>query len=136
MSISTVQFSTLFPIYAAKASGILDIGDVYQTILTLTTPSLPAGEYTMGVAINAAFNEQKNRPMIWRVTGAMSVSECSDSIGDNDIGEKNRFYAYPKNFAGGVMTLVLEAKKSAAFSAQLDINFADLIIRRIGPERI
>jgi len=127
-----VELFDVSKFYTVKVADILDIGTVDQQIATLVTPSLDAGKYGIGYAFEANFNEQKNRPLIYSITGTFAGLEFSESIGDNDVGAKSRYYAFPKDWAGGAITLGLQMRKSASFSAQLDINFADVFVRRIG----
>ena len=118
--------------HAEKASAITNIGTAYQTIVTMTTPSLPAGEYMISYSYELNFNGQKNQPAISQLIGDFAGSEFSDSIGDNDIGDKNRAYAFPKTLTAGVYTLGIQMKKSAQFSAQLDVDFVDVMMQRVG----
>ena len=127
-----VEIFDLTEFHTGKVSGIIDIGTVNQQIITFSTPSLDPGLYLIGYAFEAAFNEQKNQPLIYSLTGTYAGAEFSLSIGDNDIGEVNNFYSFPKQWAGGVITIGLQARKSASFAQQLDITFADVFVKRIG----
>ena len=115
-----------------KSSGITDVGDVFEQLVTMTTPDLPAGVYMIGFSWEANFNEQKNRPFETQLTGTFAGAIYSDSVGDNDVGIKTRMYGFPKTWGGGVITLGMQGRKSASFSAQLDVDYIDVMVRRIG----
>ena len=118
--------------YTTKASAILDIGTTYQQVISLETPVLPAGKYIFSYSYELNFNNQKNQPAISQVTGHFAGSEFSDSIGDNDIGDKNRAYSYPFDHPGGLILTGLQFRKPAQFSAQLDVDHIDINIQRVG----
>ena len=130
--IDMAELFDILTIDAVKVSAVLNIGTVYQEVITLTTADLPAGQYVFAYAYELDFNTQKNQPCIHQVTGAFASAEFSDSIGDNDIGEKNKFYAYPFTHTGGVITAGINMKKSAGFSAQLDLTYMDIVVQRVG----
>ena len=117
-----------------KGVGILNIGMSYQQLVTLTTENLEPGKYLIGYSWEGDFHEQKNRPFYTQLTGTFAGEEFSDSIGDNDTGFKNRFYAFPKDWAGGVITLGVQGKKDSLFSAQMDITFIDVFVLRVGDQ--
>jgi len=114
-----------------KASAILDIGTVFEQLVTMTTPSLEAGTYMIAFAWEGNFHDQKNRPFDTQITGTFAGEIYSDSVGDNDVGIKTRYYAFPKVWAGGAITLGLQGRKDGSFSAQMDIEFIDVMIQRV-----
>lgn len=118
--------------HTVKAVDILDIGTVYQTAITMTTPVLEAGLYMIGFSFQADFHGQKNQPLNTLITGTFGGSEYSDSIGDNDTGFKTRYFGFPKPWAGGAITLGIDCKKASSFSAQCDIDFIDVMVYRVG----
>jgi len=115
-----------------KNSAILDIGTVMEPLVTMTTPTLQAGTYMISFSFEANFHNQKNQPMRSQITGDFAGEVYTDSVGDNDDGIKTRSYQFPKVWAGGPITLGLQASKSTAFAAQLDVNFVDVNIMRVG----
>jgi len=115
-----------------KNSAILDIGTVMEPLVTMTTPTLQAGTYIISFSFEANFHDQKNQPMYSQVTGDFAGDIYSDSIGDNDNGIKTRYYGFPKVWVGGPITLGLQASKAAGFGAQLDVNYVDVNVMRVG----
>ena len=113
-------------------NAILDIGTVMEPLVSMTTPVLDAGTYMLSFAFEANFNGQKNLPMLSQVTGDFAGEIYADSIGDNDGEIKTRYYAYPKVWAGGAIAFGLQASKDVSFAAQLDVNFVDVMIMRVG----
>jgi len=128
-----IKANDVYTFYTQKESGLLNIGTAFQEVITITTPSLAEGKYVIGYAFELNFDSQKNQPAIFQLTGTFgSATEFSSSIGDNDVGLKNRAYWFPKDWAGGPITVGINFKKSASFSAQLDVNFVDVVVRYVG----
>lgn len=115
-----------------KEAGILAIGSVFQQLVTLTTPVLEAGNYRLAFAWQADFHGQKNQPFESQLTGDYVGDIYSDSIGDNDGQIKNHHYAFIIVHAGGPLTLGMQGRKGPSFTAQLDVNFIDIMIDRVG----
>jgi len=122
----------IIKINTQKNSAILDIGTVMEPLVSMTTPTLEPGTYMLTFSFEANFHSQKNQPMRSQLTGDFAGEVYTDSVGDNDDGIKTRFYGFPKIWAGGPITFGLQASKSGAFAAQLDVNYVDVMIMRVG----
>ena len=115
-----------------KETGILNIGTTPQEVVTITTPDLEPGVYQIGYSIMANFNGQKNQPMTVTMTGTYGGASNDISVGDNDGNDVMGTYFFPKDHAGGAITFGLNVSKSATFTAQLDVQFVDVMINRVG----
>ena len=118
--------------YEQKVSNILDVGTTFQQFITLVTPNLEPGKYLIAISWEANYNGQKSQPMITQMTGTFSGTEWYDSIGDKDDGVRTRYYAFPKDWGGGAITLGIQGKKDPSFSKDLDINYIDVMVSRVG----
>lgn len=127
----TIKLYDYAKMHDQKATAILNIGTTYQQATTLVTPNLEAGKYMIAVSWEADFNGQKNKPMISQMTGTFAGTEWYDSVGDGDDGVKTRYYAFPKDWAGGAITVGLQVKKDPLFTANLDLNFIDVMVNRV-----
>lgn len=127
--------SELFDILAynyVKASAVTNISTAYSEVVTMTTPDLEIGIYELAYSFEANFNGQKNQPMFFRVTGTYAGAEFSESIGDNDTGIHNRYYCYPVEITSkSDVRLALVFKKGVSFTEQFDLNFVDVMIKRV-----
>ena len=117
--------------HTVKASGITDIGTVFEQVVTMTTPVLEAGTYMIGFAAEANYHGQKNQPAELQLTGTFAGEIYSESIGDNDQGIKTSYYSFPKVWGGGAITLGVQVRKSASFLEALDVNFVDVMVYRV-----
>ena len=114
-----------------KATGVLDIGEVYQNIATLVTPSRPAGKYEVSFAFTWALaSANKSAYMRWQLNGLGWNEFRGEPKDATDIYA--RYYGFPYDFAAGVKTLEFEARKEDSQAGQFDITFLDLIIKRVG----
>ena len=119
-------------LHFVKASAILNIGETFQQLVTMTTPVLEAGVYMISFSWEADFNDQKNQPFETQITGDFAGNIYSDSIGDNDVNIKTRYYAFPVELPGGPVTIGVQGRKSAAFISQLNVDFIDIMVYRVG----
>jgi len=100
-----------------------------QTVVTMTTPSLPAGDYNIAYSFQATHGT-KNQPLFFKTGGTFSdAAYFSNSAADADENVQNRLYGFPKTFAGGVITLELLMYKTTGATV---IDFADVIVSRVG----
>ena len=113
-----------------KVSNILDIPDTYVNIMTLVTPSRPAGRYNLGAAWTYTFLSA-NRSIFtrWRIDGGVWNENFSEP---KDVSDKTAtYYAYPDDYAAGSHTIEFEARKEVGGN-QFDVLFADLFFQRVG----
>ena len=127
----SIEFFDVTTFNTTKASGILDIGDTYQEVITMTTPVLEAGTYMIGYSFQVDFNGSKNKPMFFQLTGTYGdPTEFAEVAGDSDADHKNRLYGFPKDWAGGAITVGLNMKKDPGLG-QLDCDFVDVSVHRV-----
>ena len=116
----------------AKASGVAltATSDASpQTIVTLTTPDLAAGEYLFGYSFQVT-HSGKNQPLFFKTGGDINdAAYFTNSASDTDELHVNRFYAYPYTHSGGVMTITLLAYKPTGTAT---FDFSDLMFTRTG----
>ena len=115
-----------------KASGVVitaTTSGAPQTVVTMTTPSLPAGDYSIGYSFQVT-HSAKNQPLYFKTGGTFSdAAFFANSASDTDELHVNRFYGFPKTFAGGVITLSLLMYKPTGGAT---IDFGDVMVSRIG----
>ena len=100
-----------------------------DTVVTMTTPSLPAGTYTINYSFQVTFTN-KNQPGYFKTSGTYGdAAFFSISASDLDELHKNRLYGYPKVHAGGPITMSLDFYKAAGTA--LTVDFADVAISRV-----
>ena len=100
-----------------------------QTIVTMTTPTLEAGDYTIIYSFQVT-HSGKNQPLFFRTAGTYADTDYfANSASDTDELHVNRLYGYPKEHAGGPITLTLQMYKPVGAAT---IDFADVMISRIG----
>ena len=100
-----------------------------QTVVTMTTPSLPAGDYMITYSFQAT-HSGKNQPMFYKIDGTYAdANYFSNAASDNDQLHVNRLYGFPKAHAGGVITMTLLVYKP---TGTVVCDFADVICTRIG----
>ena len=129
-----VQMFDVMNFHTAKASAVPvtatdEIGA--QTVVSLVTPSLPAGLYMIDYAFQVTFSE-KNKLMHFGLKGTFPDAELfGGAVTDNTELHANRRYGYPKQFAGGVVTMDLVMYKDPTMTS-LVADFADVFIQRVG----
>lgn len=100
-----------------------------DTIATLVTPSLPAGWYWIGYSFEVT-HSAKNQPAYFKLSGTYTDDNYfSNSASDSDETNLNRQYGYPKDFAGGVITMNMLAYKP---TGTVVFDFCDLFVHRVG----
>ena len=113
-----------------KESAILNIGDVYQPIITLTTPARPAGLYYLGLSYTYTFPDTNDSVFLrWRVDGSAWQEITSEPKDIQDVIPG--YYAFPKQYVAGVHVVEVEARKTTGGN-QFDMNFIDVFFQRIG----
>ena len=101
-----------------------------DTVVTMTTASLPAGEYVMYYAFQVTFG-LKNKPLYFKQSGTYADANFfSISAADSDELNKNRLYGYPKTHPGGPITMTLDMYKIDATA--MTVDFADVVVARVG----
>ena len=99
-----------------------------QTVVTMTTASLAAGTYNIGYAFQVT-HSAKNQPLYFKLDGTYADTNFfANAAGDSDELNKNRAYFYPKEHAGGVITLSLVMYKPTGGAT---IDFADIVASRV-----
>jgi len=100
-----------------------------QTIVSITTPDLPAGNYFIYYSFQVTHSSRK-KPLYFRLDGTYGDAEYfANSAGDNDELHLNRLYGYPKSHLGGVIDLSLFMYKPDGTAV---VDFCDIGVRRIG----
>jgi len=100
-----------------------------QTIVTMTTASLPAGDYTLYYSFQAT-HSAKNQPFFYKLDGTYPDAEYfSNSASDTDELHVNRLYGYPKPHAGGPITMTFLAYKP---TGTVTLDFCDVVLTRVG----
>jgi len=112
-----------------KVSAVLGIGETEQTIVTLVTPNLPAGEYFIGYSFQVDYNGTKDKPAFFKLTGTFPDTDFFSGTAPANGDKRNRMYGYPKVWAGGVMTINLVMHRDAALP-NFDCDFADVWVER------
>lgn len=116
--------------YASDKQTVLDLGNTFQTVASVTMANAVAGEYEIGYAFEVDFNGTKGKPLFFRMGGTYgSVTEFS-TTSEQDADKKNRYYMFPKTHAGGDLVVSLDMKKDTAIGT-LDVDFADVMIKRV-----
>lgn len=112
-----------------KEVNILDIGEVYEPIATLTTPSRPGGTFEVKFAVTAhILSSNRSYNLRTRLNGGAwreYVFEESDITNLHPL-----FYSFPRELPAGVNVMELEARKEPGAN-QFDITFANLVIQRV-----
>ena len=115
-----------------KASGVTltaTSSGAPQTVVTMTTPSLPAGDYNIMYSFQVTHGS-KNQPLYFKTGGTFSdAAYFSNSAADADENVQNRLYGFPKTFAGGVITLDRLMYKPTGTTI---VDFADVMVSRVG----
>ena len=113
-----------------SAVTVTSVADPGEEILSLVTPNLPAGVYTIYYSFQVTFS-QKNLAAHFGITGDKAdASMFAISASDNDELHKNRLYGYPFDWAGGVLTAGLNFYKNGTLTTFI-VDFADISIRRV-----
>lgn len=100
-----------------------------QTVVTMTTPLLEAGDYNIVYSFQAT-HSAKNQPLFFKTGGTYAdAAYFANSAGDNDELHVNRLYGFPKEHAGGAITLSLLMYKPTGTAV---IDFADVVVSRVG----
>ena len=100
-----------------------------QTIVTLTTPSLPAGKYNIAYSFQVTFGE-RNKQIYYKTGGTYADALFfAMSSRENDELHLNHSYFFPKDFAGGVITISLEMYYPSGAATVID--FADVFVTRV-----
>ena len=120
------------PPYAFQKESAVDIPGTDEggaiTVVTMTTPTLPAGSYELGYAFQVAF-DSKDKPVFFKLEGTFpDAAYFANAAGSNNAYHINRTYFYPKDYAGGIVTMTLKMYKTSGVTT---VDFADLFIRRV-----
>ena len=112
-----------------KEVDVLNIPETYTNIATLVTPERAEGEYMLSFSGTYSFDRTTESVFIrFRVDGGAwneGVSEPKDS---SDI--ERFFYQYPAQYAQGVHTIEVEARKETALGV-FDFLYLDIYFQRV-----
>jgi len=126
-----VEANDLSPYYFEKVSGVVITGTdegSATTVIELITPSLPAGTYHLGYSLQVTYSA-KNSEGYFKLDGTFPDTHFfSEAATDNTALHRNRYYAYPKVFGGGIVTMQLKMYMPLN---TLTADFADLFIMRV-----
>ena len=113
---------------AVAVSATADPGD---EVVSLTTPVLPAGEYTLFYAFQVTFAE-RNQPLFYKLTGDKADADWfSEEASANNALHRNFTYGYPFTHAGGALTIGLNFYRDVQLSSAT-VDFVDLMVKRVG----
>jgi hypothetical protein len=103
---------------------------VYQDIGNLTTPSRPAGTYRISFSVAYTYDSiVKSIFFQFRIDGGTWFEFRQEG---KDIDDTRSFvYFYPQDFAAGVRTIELQARKEDAGDISI-VEFADTSYERVG----
>jgi len=113
-----------------KAKDILDIGDAWQNIATLSTPSLEAGLYMLGFSMSHNFDLSTEYTSIrWRINGS-AWTQINSDLSDKSTTVAS-MYSYPYTLAtGGVVSFEFEVSKQTV-SGTFNVEFVDIWLNRV-----
>jgi len=117
--------------YFAKASAVsvdgTDAGSA-TTVVELITGVLPAGTYHLGYSFQVTYSA-KNSEGYFKLDGTFPDADYyAEAATDNSALHRNRSYAYPKVFAGGIVTMQLKMYMPLN---TLTADFADVFIMQV-----
>lgn len=128
-----VKYTDRFPFISNKISAYAPPGGDYpaEPSNTLTTDALPAGTYMVGYSFEIDFQGNKDKPLLFRMTGTYAGEEFVESVpAASTHGFKSRFYLFPKIVTEGeVITHGLEFQDES--SAGIIIDWCDVMIYRV-----
>jgi hypothetical protein len=114
-----------------KAVDILDIGTVYEPIITLDTPERPAGKFVLGISLTWTFPDTNDSVYLrWRIDGGAWVEYVSEPADITD--NKPTYYEFPNDYPAGFHKLEVQARKEDGQAAQFNIDYIDLFFQRVG----
>jgi len=125
------EFFDILTYDTEKAIDVLDIGDVYEDIVVLTTPLREEGLYEFKFSlVGTLATTTKAMFFQWRIDGGDWFEIQSEP---KDVDDKKTVdYFFPVRFADpGVHVIELQGRKESG-SAQMDVLFADLVLHRVG----
>ena len=118
---------------SAKASAVVVTAttDPMQEVVTMTTGDLPAGKYMLGYSFELNFNNNKNKPAYFSMGGTYgSATKFAVIATDVTADDLNRYYSFPKDHAGGPITISLLFQKDSGTDVQT-VDFADVMVMRV-----
>ena len=106
-----------------------DVGETWESLLTLSTPSREIGKYRASVVFITAFPDAL-RSTEWRLTGDVTTPTYLHEQSDATNYEPFEF-STEVDHAGGVFEFSFESQKETG-GAQLDFDNIHLTFRRVG----
>jgi hypothetical protein len=130
--VADVELFDVASIHTQKVSAVpigANLPGAPQTVVSLVTPSLPAGVYNVAYAWQATFLA-KDRPLFFKAGGTFADAQFfSEGAGVNNALRINKLYGYPKNHGGGPITFSLEMYDPLKEAV---VDFADVVVTRVG----
>jgi len=117
--------------YTFNKNSVLNIGEVFQTVASVTLVGAVPGIYEIGYSFEIDFNGTKNNPAYFRLGGTYGNPTEFSSVAEQNADHKNRYYMFPKDHPGGDIIVSLDMRKSAGIPV-LDCNFVDVMVYRVG----
>lgn len=112
------------------SDAVLDVSEVFEPIVSLTTVERVAGLYTVEVTFLPIYADIL-RFIAYKTTGDIDSTEFFHT--NTALTDKEQIiYTGYINHIGGVFNLVLEVRKESALGSQLDIAEATISFKRIG----
>lgn len=113
-----------------KNVNVRDVTENYQTIADLVTVSRPAGVYEYNISMSYNYNKT-NKSVYIRYSRDGGSTWVEHSKEPKDITENMTFsYSFPKVWDGGVMKLMIQARKEGS-TGVFNVGFIDAIIKRV-----
>ena len=106
-----------------------DIGETYETIGELTTPSRVSGVYEIKLSLTYSYDVTNQSVFFrWQEDGG-DWNETQHEPNDK-TDRTMTAYIYPEIFSGGIKNIVFQMKKENS-SGILDVQFLDIIFQRV-----
>jgi len=113
-----------------KSIDVLDIGETYENVGTLVTPSRVAGKYLLAFSLTYHFDRTTESVFLrWRQDGGAWQEYTAEPKDITDA--QTSFYSFPKDYPAQVHTIDVEMRKETA-NGTLDMNFLDIYLQRVG----
>lgn len=100
------EFTDRFPAYTNKISAYSPPAGAYpgSPSNTMTTEPLPAGKYMIGYSFEADFGGNKDKALLFKITGDFAGQEFAESASAASAhGLRSRFYMFPKDITEGTI---------------------------------
>ncbi len=113
-----------------KQKDILDIGDVYKRLNTLSVNRV-AGIYELGLSISWTFNRTTSSVFLRFSTDGGVTWEEFEAEPKDATDSNATYYAFPKAHLGGTIGIIVEARKETSAKV-FNVQFSDVWVDRKG----